>query len=527
MLLPNFIKGLVPRDNVRLKPRIAAQPGRTIVFVHGLGSSGIKTWTKLLSLCQQDPAFNTYTLAAYEYPTDKVRGPLGRPSIGLLDLAQGLRTELQTRYPEDEITLIGHSLGGLVVRQFLVDSAQVSPIPRIRAYLYAVPNLGSNIADAATALSLNNRQVELLRTGDDNLRRLNADWHRLQLGTVYDVRHAVAGLDQVVLPISARPTDIQQDYDFLNGFNHTNVVQPSHTNDIRYAVLRRFIFAPRAISHPGVPVAPSQAAGTSVAPGQMRPDPLFDVYTLPNETFYVHRDIDQTLVAVLAAGNGWLEGPSGSGKTAAVTRCVQQLGWKPIHMMLGGYTEHTALGLLRAMCIEMSDLCGSTEAPAADLICSDLLQFFRRIARLHPDRVLGVIVEEIPLTPGPEYDIFLRHMLSLVQLIQSDSSTNGRVAFAFTSIYPAITGCSGGAKLRDKIAPVAFPGWTHGELRQLIDMLCGPLFPDLPLEERAQLTEGAQGNPRFVKAVFRRWRNGLAGTMSTAELIAAVRTEFI
>jgi pimeloyl-ACP methyl ester carboxylesterase len=96
--------------------RAAPSPGETrkvVVFVHGIVSSHA-TFAKLVDFFETDARFDAYDLFAYDYDW-------GEP---ILRSARHLRDILNARVPGDaEITLIGHSMGGLVSRFALVAGA--------------------------------------------------------------------------------------------------------------------------------------------------------------------------------------------------------------------------------------------------------------------------------------------------------------------------------------------------------------------------------------------------------------------
>lgn len=498
--------------------RVQRQTNRVVLFVHGLGSTPTATWDKIYTLFLSDPVLEDYSFECFSYPTQKVRLPFSVPSVGLLDLAASLRTEIEGRFSGSEIILVGHSLGGLVARQYLTSELVAGRALKVsKAFFYAVPNHGAEAARYGTALSSNNRQVELLRLDDDSVRRLNSDWTRLEVEQTIPVRFAVAGQDDVVNSLSARPLTPGADYDLLAGYNHTNVVKPSEPDDIRYVVLRNFI-----ISDTKNPTPEQHHPNTPLK----TPDPLFDIYSEADELFYIGRETDDRIAAVLRGSHAWISGDSGVGKTAAVTRCISQFKWRQVHIMLSSYQDQSPLGLLRAMCIELSDLCGSTNIPPVTSSLADLVSFFRKEARNHPAQSLGVFVEEIPLAEQSEFDAFSEMMLSLVQALEADPGTKSRVILVFSSIKPVFSTTGAAAKLRENIVPMTLPSWTTDDLRRLVERICTAMRPSMPASERGQIAAAAEGSPRFVKRVFMRWRNGTDGGVELETLLESVKAEF-
>ena len=113
--------------------RAAPSPGnvrKVVVFVHGIVSSHA-TFTKLVDSFQTDARFDAYDLFAYDYDW-------GEP---ILRSARRLRDILNARVHGDaEITLIGHSMGGLVSRFALV-AGVLRDLRRI--IMLGTPNFGA------------------------------------------------------------------------------------------------------------------------------------------------------------------------------------------------------------------------------------------------------------------------------------------------------------------------------------------------------------------------------------------------
>jgi pimeloyl-ACP methyl ester carboxylesterase len=103
---------------------------KVVVFVHGIVSSHA-TFAKLVDAFETDARFDAYDLFAYDYDW-------GEP---ILRSARRLRDILNARVPDgSEITLIGHSMGGLVSRFALV-AGDLRGVRRI--VMLGTPNFGA------------------------------------------------------------------------------------------------------------------------------------------------------------------------------------------------------------------------------------------------------------------------------------------------------------------------------------------------------------------------------------------------
>src|SRR5215467_14294921 len=100
-----------------------SQHKNVIVFVHGFGSSP-QCWEPLLALLKDDPqVISRFDRVCFQYPTRWAElHPLRRiPRIK--EIADSLREFLESPSLAvyEEVTLVGHSQGGLVILGHLAD----------------------------------------------------------------------------------------------------------------------------------------------------------------------------------------------------------------------------------------------------------------------------------------------------------------------------------------------------------------------------------------------------------------------
>ena len=148
-------------DNARTcrsQIRDDGRPGptrRALFFVHGFNSSKA-TWQPLLTLLEQDQAITTeFDLHTFSYETAFGAIPVVR-RLPTLDeagksLAATLTAELVAPDGFDryiDMTLVGHSMGGLIIQSALLEllapSGSMRTVDHIRqVMLFATPNFGS------------------------------------------------------------------------------------------------------------------------------------------------------------------------------------------------------------------------------------------------------------------------------------------------------------------------------------------------------------------------------------------------
>jgi pimeloyl-ACP methyl ester carboxylesterase len=117
-------------ETIRRERKLPAMTGKAVVLVHGLGRS-----SKSFGKTRRVLADAGYTVVPFEYPSTRAD----------LDVAADyLRKTIDSLEGIEKIDLIVHSMGGIVVRRYLVDGAD----KRIgRMVMLGVPNLGADIAE--------------------------------------------------------------------------------------------------------------------------------------------------------------------------------------------------------------------------------------------------------------------------------------------------------------------------------------------------------------------------------------------
>jgi len=108
---------------------IAPMTGKAVILIHGIGRSSKSMWPLVRPL-QEDG----YTVVPFDYPSTR---------IPIEESAAYLRRVIESLEGIDEIDLVVHSMGGLVVRSSLAGE----PDKRLRRMvMLGVPNLGAEMA---------------------------------------------------------------------------------------------------------------------------------------------------------------------------------------------------------------------------------------------------------------------------------------------------------------------------------------------------------------------------------------------
>ncbi|MBK3745249.1 hypothetical protein G3A39_39380 [Paraburkholderia aspalathi] len=497
----------------------ADETAPVIIFIHGLSGSSKATWSKMTSLCQSDAAMNRFHFDCFAFNTQLIRMPFQNRMPKLQELSAGLETEIALRHRKrSKIYLVGHSLGGLIARQYVVTGLKRNiPLNVAGILLFSTPNTGADLAAIGKKLSWNHGHLKQLCKNSDILEILNEDWLTLKVEQSINVRYVLGGNDAIVERTSSSPYIGNLNTQTLINQTHSSIIAPDDHSDIRYETLRRFIFD----CDGEVRQRSSERIET------IQGDPLFEIYNVADEPYYFERCADNDVKKHIGRGVVWLTGVSGVGKTTVLRHMFLSSGWKLGQLMLASYPANDAEGLLRAMCVELGDLQGSADTIGKAASIPEMVSFFRKQLRLIPDgTILALLVEEIPINTQEATSDFLDFILKLLLAIESDFSLSGRFILAFSSINdPSPSIGIGKVKLRERLQVIQIPSWSNQEASMLVSLLCNEANLVLNDDEQQEIAQSASGSPRFIKMVLRKLKYDATAPLS--KVIADVRAEQI
>lgn len=217
-----------------------------LIFVHGLGG-GRSTWGEFPKLIEEDSSLDM-SIDFMEYPTPflgiKLFYIFQRKYQSIEDLAKSLKTLIDEKYCKtDEIILVGHSMGGLVIRKYLLEEVVAGRQSKVsKVILYAVPNRGSSWVALLKEFSIyKNPHLYQLSKYGDFIKLLNESWCRSKIEACVDVTVVVAGNDKIVTVDSAEGVFLHLEPKHISGVGHINVVKPTSSSDLSFLILKNSI----------------------------------------------------------------------------------------------------------------------------------------------------------------------------------------------------------------------------------------------------------------------------------------------
>ncbi|SRR6266404_3484353 len=232
----------------------------TVVFVHGIIGSYQTTWGQFPELLASDEDLPNLDILSWGYRSGFIPGSYQDVETE----GDGLIADVESLVRQDnQIFLVGHSMGGLVILKGLVNriydqGGPNHPIKSVnRIVLYATPLLGTAVANVvlftlgikfATRLLLRvmpGKQLRDLRRGDF-CDQLLSDSNRLVFrpkrndllaSRAIPVLACTAKHDALVAKRSAIGIFVDPDPKHLEA-NHTSIKLPDHHRDTRYLALK-------------------------------------------------------------------------------------------------------------------------------------------------------------------------------------------------------------------------------------------------------------------------------------------------
>lgn len=225
---------------------------KKLIFIHGLGGHSVKSWGNLKKFLKVDRRIDgAYDFDDYGYIT--TINPLKlitRKHSNIEDAARGLDTSL--RYLNcPSVDIICHSLGGVILAQYLIDVEKMKEdgrapenCPRVeKLVLISSPIKGAAAADWAAALGVAyfHPQIKDLCKDTGTLSVISSEWKNRKIAEKYKVKYITGNNDKIVSPNDSYFDDEKNLLEQIEGADHTSIIKPKAVGDLVVEIIKRHL----------------------------------------------------------------------------------------------------------------------------------------------------------------------------------------------------------------------------------------------------------------------------------------------
>ena len=239
-----------------------SEPLIDFVFVHGLGGGSKKTWSKTSSVTHywpqawlpKDPAFKDVRVHSFGYDSDWAKGKenclnihhFGKSLLGEMYISPCLRDS------HTAIVLIGHSMGGLVIKKAHILARQDAGYQRLverfhTIFFLATPHRGSDSAKLLnTLLQITNSSrayVADLERGSNAIQSINDEFRNysndINLWSFYETQKLKMGfVSTLIVDPDSATLGYRAEKQMPMNANHRSICKFETPKDPNYITLR-------------------------------------------------------------------------------------------------------------------------------------------------------------------------------------------------------------------------------------------------------------------------------------------------
>ncbi len=218
-----------------------------IFFIHGYSSNSKKTWGKFLDFLN-DNLLVKYDIDCLDYKSPS-KWKFWESAPSLFNVAEALISNLERKcdIENDEVVLIGHSNGGVVIKKILQRLFLKGISHNISRVIFLdVPHHGSGLATVGKIVNPRNQHLKSLPLNSTDLLEINDHWIRSSGNLNLEVLNLVAEDDDAVAAMSSRfntPDSIT-----ISGTNHSSIAKPASPDEEVVLEVLKFINNKRSLN---------------------------------------------------------------------------------------------------------------------------------------------------------------------------------------------------------------------------------------------------------------------------------------
>ncbi|WP_017387650.1 esterase/lipase family protein [Acinetobacter calcoaceticus] len=221
--------------------------GKYIVFVHGLTGKVGTTWGNFPNFIKNDESIE-YTVMELGYTSPYFAWFKPAPSI--TSIANGVLSDIKAHcdIEKDDIILVGHSLGGIVIKKMLLRlNAQGIKHNISKVCFFDVPHGGSGFANIGKYISWRNKHLKSLVSNSTDLDAINEEWVDKNIDQSLNILSIIDANETIVSAMSSKSIFRHHQIETINNVDHSSIVKPKTENDNIVIHLKKFIRSKRSL----------------------------------------------------------------------------------------------------------------------------------------------------------------------------------------------------------------------------------------------------------------------------------------
>ncbi|MDQ8943826.1 esterase/lipase family protein [Acinetobacter soli] len=220
-----------------------------IIFVHGLTGKVGTTWGNFPKYLDEDPSIE-YTVKEFGYTSPNLAWLWFRSAPSISSIANGVLSDIKAHcdIENDDIILIGHSMGGIVIKKILLNlNAKGIKHNITKVCFFDVPHEGSGLANIGKYISLRNRHLKSLVSNASHLDDINDQWVDKSVDKYLNILSIIDANETIVSAMSSKSIFRHHQVETINNVNHISIVKPKTENDNTVIHLKNFIKSKRSL----------------------------------------------------------------------------------------------------------------------------------------------------------------------------------------------------------------------------------------------------------------------------------------
>ena len=389
------------------------------------------------------------------------------------------------------INIISHSMGGLIAKHFIIESFKKRDSYKGFYISLSTPHCG--VSGANLLSLLNNPSINSMEPFSAFINETSDGWS--QVAPRIKRKYYCATHDEIVNDRSACPLDDKK-YLFRVEGTHTTIVKPSSKDcdlikNINSTISNFLSLNPNAM----IPIRRELSSN----------DVLFIAYKKELEPYYLVRESDKQIAALLEYNNLWIHGASGTGKTNIIQHFLLHSNHRSFNFDMSMNTSISSAEIFENIYWSLrTQLQNEHHLPEKADGSREWVDYICELLTIVSDNdQIYFFIDEIYTNNPDEFCKFINSATSLIY----KSGSIGNVKLIISTIesprlyFDAL-------KLKNKFVSLFFvyalDDWKNSEIMELFEIICKGLNIDWPKNDLSKIIESADGSPRRLKTITKK-----------------------